>query len=97
MIPSLQQLWGEIKVKAKKEGALYEKYEGELKEMVTRLDEFICECTVQVCEAEEMDKDASDDAPMKKMKMFLEGFTTNAEHHLGGAKAAKARFQGIVS
>ena len=90
--PALQAVYDRIKVKAVNEGALYTKYERELKTMVEGLDSFIINGTVAVAEADAIKADAADDEPMKTLKVKLVGMTTNAEHHLGGAKGAKTMF-----
>ena len=70
--PQLQSLYGRIKVKAGKEGALYKKYEDELKLMVTKLDEFVMDCTVKIFEAEDIKPDAVDDDIFHKTKRSME-------------------------
>ena len=74
---------------------MYKKYEDELKFMVTKLDEFVMDCTVKIFEAEDIKQDAIDDDIFHKMKRSLEALTNMAEHHLGGAKGAKLRFQSM--
>ena len=93
--PALQAVYARIKVKAVKEGALYSKYEKELKTMIDPLDLFIINCTIAVAEADEIKPDAADDEPMKVLKVKLEGLTSTAEHHLGGAKGAKTRYSNL--
>ena len=94
-VPALQGIYARIKVKAVKEGALYSKYETELKTMMDALDLFIINCTIAVAEADEIKADAADDEPMKALKVKLEGMTATAEHHAGGAKGAKARYSNL--
>ena len=93
--PTLQTIYARIKVKAVKEGALYGKYEIELKSMIEALDTFCVNCTIAVAEAEELKADDPEDEPLNATKLKLEAMTTTAEHHLGGAKGAKTRFSNL--
>ena len=77
-VPALQTVYARIKVKAVDEGALYTKYEHELKTMIEGLDSFIINGTIAVAEADDINADASHDEQMMTLKVMLEGLTTNA-------------------
>ena len=74
---------------------MYKKYEDELKLMVTKLDEFVMHCTVKICEADDIKPEDPDDDIFDTTKNALQALTSMAEHHLGGAKGAKMRFQSM--
>ena len=84
-VPAAQAVYARIKVKAVKEGALYTKYEHELKSMTEGFGSFIINVTVAVAGADDINAVAALAEQMKTLKVKLEGLTTNTDHHLGGA------------
>ena len=95
MATQMQGIYAKIKVKAAKEGALYAKYATELQEMTGKLDEFLMQCSIGICEADEVASDDPDDEGMKTLKSKLEALVSCAEHHLAGVKGAKTRFSNL--
>ena len=95
MAPQMQNIHAKIKLKAAKEGALYAKYAQELKEMSRKSDDFLLQCSIGICEADDITSDSPDDEGMKKLKNKLEGMVSNAEHHLAGVKGAKTKFSNL--
>ena len=81
-------------VKGAKE-AIYQQYEKDLKSMLKSLEDFILRCTTTMAEADELKTDDAE-ADKKAMAQTLQGYITTAEHHLGGAKSARTRFQAMV-
>ena len=95
MAPHMQNVYAKIKVKAEKEGALYAKYTQELTEMIGKLDNFLLQCSIGICEADEISSDSPDDEDMEALKNKLEAMVSNAEHHLAGVKGTKTKFSNL--
>jgi hypothetical protein len=91
---ALGELRAKMTVKSSKD-KLYEKYVKELKDMIGGLNVFLESCNVATCESDTYPSDHPDDTELQKHTANLEALKTNAEHHLGGAKAAKTRFTNL--
>ena len=74
----------------------FKRYLEEANNMYCAQDKFIMECNVSIITAEQMTSDCDEaDAEAHKSKMATQ--TANAEHHLGGVRAAVKRFQGMTT
>ena len=73
-------------MKAGKEGALYKKYEDGLKFMVTKLDEFVMDCTVKIFEAEDIKQDKQAMAGVRKHHQKLTKSMGKLSKTLGGKR-----------
>lgn len=90
----LQNIKAKLAVKAAKE-KLYEKYTCEVQNMLEALNKFVFDFGEAVARAEAMEPE-TDEKALKDADRELSSLCTQADHHLGGAKAAIGRFKGIV-
>ena len=86
-------LKSKMKVKGAKE-PVYTKYGDELAQMQQSLTDFLSDCEDAMALSASHDA-STDDNELLKSVTSLQGLTKTAEHHLGGAKAAKNRFSAM--
>ena len=65
----------------------------ELAKMVKEADLFIFTCQEALAEAGELKPDSPDDKQFSELESRMGALHSACEHHLGGAKQARARFQ----
>ena len=74
---------------------LYGKYVTEIETMLTGLNTFLEKCEMEIAMAESISADTADDKQCGDRIANLEALYNTGEHHLGGAKGAKQRFQSM--
>jgi hypothetical protein len=83
--PALKEYRSKMKVREKVDPH-FSRYVNELGTMIPKLDEFMTRCSDIIAEAEAGHGDA------EQLLSNIGALHTSAEHHLGGAKQARARY-----
>lgn len=89
--PSLREYLSKMKVRERADSH-YGRYVSELQQMLPKLDSFMSRCSDAIAEAESFAHDDADDEKATAQTSVLNALYANAEHHLGGAKQARARY-----
>ena len=95
LLPSLHTLNAKMSVRARSD-EVYKKSEGEIAKMVAELDKFLGATVMAIAEAEDCNASCDVDV-VKKLAERVEALFRAAEHHLGGARVAKQRFQSMLA